>query len=60
MCILSKNVFVMQILSADPSNGMNILRKETMDVLMEVAYLIDRLEADRQDAKESLDRKSVV
>ncbi|XP_031418799.1 coiled-coil domain-containing protein 178 isoform X2 [Clupea harengus] len=38
----------------DPSNGMNILRKETMDVLMEVAYLIDRLEADRQDAKESL------
>ncbi|XP_063075788.1 coiled-coil domain-containing protein 178 isoform X2 [Engraulis encrasicolus] len=37
--------------------GMNSLRKETMDVLMEVAYLINRLEADRQDAKEALQRE---
>ncbi|XP_062412169.1 coiled-coil domain-containing protein 178 isoform X2 [Sardina pilchardus] len=38
----------------DPSNGMNTLRKEAMDILMEVAFLIDRLEADRQEAKEAL------
>ncbi|XP_041962522.1 coiled-coil domain-containing protein 178 isoform X3 [Alosa sapidissima] len=41
-------------LLGDPSNGMNTLRKEAMDILMEVAYLIDRLEADRQEAKEAL------
>ncbi|CAB1326386.1 unnamed protein product, partial [Coregonus sp. 'balchen'] len=30
------------------------LRKETTDVLVEVVYLIERLEADRQDAEEAL------
>ncbi|KAL0966206.1 hypothetical protein UPYG_G00292290 [Umbra pygmaea] len=30
------------------------LHKETTDVLVEVVYLIERLEADRQDAKEAL------
>lgn len=33
---------------------MSPLRKETTDVLVEVVYLIERLEADRQDAEEAL------
>lgn len=33
---------------------MRTLRKEAMDILIDVAYLIDRLEADRQEAKEAL------
>lgn len=52
------NSLMMAILSVDTAGaGMNSLRKETMDVLMEVAYLINRLEADRQDAKEALQRE---
>ena len=30
------------------------LRKETSDVLVEVVYLLERLEADRQDAEDTL------
>lgn len=30
------------------------MRKEAMDILIDAAYLIDRLEADRQEAKEAL------
>ncbi|KAL2097790.1 hypothetical protein ACEWY4_006997 [Coilia grayii] len=53
LCIEGIGLF----LGVDTSGGMNSLRKEGMDVLMEVAYLINRLEADRQDAKEALQKE---
>lgn len=36
------------------SGPLSPLWKETADVLIEVVYLIERLEADRQDAEEAL------
>ncbi|XP_010883949.2 coiled-coil domain-containing protein 178 isoform X2 [Esox lucius] len=41
-------------LSAREEGLLSPLRKETTDVLVEVVYLIERLEADRQDAEEAL------